>query len=175
MLKADGYAGLTTAKVAARSGQNKALIHYHFGSKQGLVAAAAREVARAVTEELLAAIAGAPSCARLVRGLVDGIERIVQRDEGLARVYFDLASQSVVDPEVRAIMQEVKQGHRRVLSEQVLALPDGPSRRDADAASLYLIAGLEGLTLELLATGETPALRRARGWFLASAPGIVAS
>ena len=36
VLKSDGYAGLTIAKVAARAGQNKALISYHFGSKQGL-------------------------------------------------------------------------------------------------------------------------------------------
>ena len=37
-LLADGYAGLTTAKVAVRAGESKALIAYHFGSKQGLVA-----------------------------------------------------------------------------------------------------------------------------------------
>jgi len=50
VLKAEGYAGLTTAKVAARSGQNKALIGYHFGSKQGLVAAVGRELAESITE-----------------------------------------------------------------------------------------------------------------------------
>ena len=53
VLMADGYAGLTTAKVAARSGQNKALISYHFGSKQGLVAAVGHELSEAITEELL--------------------------------------------------------------------------------------------------------------------------
>src|SRR5690606_4356121 len=40
VLKEEGYAGLTVAKVAARAGENKALVAYHFGSKQGLVAAA---------------------------------------------------------------------------------------------------------------------------------------
>jgi AcrR family transcriptional regulator len=49
VLKSDGYAGLTTAKVAARAGQNKALIGYHYGSKQGLVAAVAREVTEEIT------------------------------------------------------------------------------------------------------------------------------
>ena len=53
VLKAEGYAGLTTAKVAARSGQNKALISYHFGSKQGLVAAVGHELSESITEELL--------------------------------------------------------------------------------------------------------------------------
>ena len=46
-LLAEGYAGLTIAKVAARAGENKALIAYHFGSKHGLVAAAGREARRA--------------------------------------------------------------------------------------------------------------------------------
>ena len=40
VLKADGYAGLTIAKVAARARrESKPLVTYHYGSKQGLVAA----------------------------------------------------------------------------------------------------------------------------------------
>ena len=53
VLKRDGYAGMTTAKVAAASGQNKALISYYFGSKQGLVAAVARRVSGELTDEVL--------------------------------------------------------------------------------------------------------------------------
>ena len=37
VLKADGYAGLTIAKVAAAAGESKALVAYHYGSKLGLV------------------------------------------------------------------------------------------------------------------------------------------
>ena len=58
----DGYAGMTTAKVAAASGQNKALIAYYFGSKQGLVAAVARRVSEVITEEMLGGV-GEPSSA----------------------------------------------------------------------------------------------------------------
>ena len=164
MLKADGYAGLTTAKVAARAGQNKALIQYHFGSKQGLVAAAAREVSAVITAELLE---GLERYDDVVRGLLEGLERILDRDEGLARVYFDLASQSIVDPEIRAIMTEVKAGHRAVLAERL-------ESRHPQAAAVYMIAALEGFTLERLERGDTPELRRAREWFLESAPGIIA-
>ena len=72
MLKAEGYAGLTTAKVAARSGENKALIAYHFGSKRGLVAAAAREVAEAITEEVLSGLDDTDSAEGVVGGVLDG-------------------------------------------------------------------------------------------------------
>jgi AcrR family transcriptional regulator len=56
VLKADGYAGLTIAKVAARAGESKPLVVYHYGSKQGLVGAAGRAIAEMITDEVLAAI-----------------------------------------------------------------------------------------------------------------------
>ena len=174
VLKADGYAGLTTSKVAARSGQNKALISYHFGSKQGLVAAVAREVSAAITEELLEGI-GEPRTVRdIARGVVDGVARIMERDEGLARLYFDLASHSIVEPEVRAIIAEMKRGYRQVLRSLLARVKDGPRRSaDAEAAAVYLIACLEGLALEQLERGDSAALRRAREMFVRSAPAAV--
>ena len=58
ILKSDGYTGLTTARVAELAGQNKALISYHFGGKQGLVAEVARGVAELITGRTREAIAG---------------------------------------------------------------------------------------------------------------------
>lgn len=172
VLEQDGYAGLTTAKVAARSGQNKALIGYHFGSKQGLVAAVAREVSAAMTEELLEGIGQPESVEAVARGVVDGLARIMARDEGLARLYFDLASQSIVEPEVRAIMAEMKQGFRDVCGGLLRDL--GAATAASEAAAVYLIACLEGLALDQLERGETPALRRARELFVRSAPTVTA-
>lgn len=174
VLKRDGYAGLTTSKVAARSGQNKALIGYHFGSKDGLVAAVAREVSAAITEELLQGIGDPRSVQALARGVVEGLSRIMTRDEGLARLYFDLASHSVVEPEVRATMAEMKQGYRDVLGRLLARAKDGPRRSaDAEAAAVYLMACLEGLALEQLERGESPALKRAREMFVRSAPAAI--
>ena len=51
VLKSDGYAGLTIAKVAAKAGESKPLVVYHYGSKQGLVEASGRAVAEVITEE----------------------------------------------------------------------------------------------------------------------------
>src|SRR5215210_2098302 len=99
VLKSDGYAGLTIAKVAARAGESKPLIAYHFGSKQGLVEASGRAVAELITAEALAAIEGATTVEAVIRGAAEGVERLLERDERLARLYFDLAAVSVVDPE----------------------------------------------------------------------------
>jgi AcrR family transcriptional regulator len=174
VLKADGYSGMTTAKVAARSGQNKALIQYHFGSKQGLVAAVAREVSTAITEELVQGIGEPRDVRGLARGVIDGLTAINARDVGLARLYFDLASWSSVEPEVGSIMAEMKARYRSTLREQLARVSDGPrSSDDAEAAAVYMIACLEGLALEQLERGETPALDRARKMFVTSVAAVV--
>jgi AcrR family transcriptional regulator len=169
VLKSDGYAGLTTAKVAARAGQNKALIGYHYGSKQGLVAAVAREVTEQITAEVLAGLGEPRTAAELVEGIVAGIWGVIEGDERLGRVYFDLASHSVVEPPVREIMSEMKANFRATLRELLGQIEDGPAPRERDAAAVYLMAGVEGLALERLDRGETRELRRARDLWTRSA------
>ena len=174
VLKADGYAGLTTAKVAARSGQNKALIAYHFGSKQGLVAEVGREVAESITSELLAGLEATDTVEDVIRGVLAGLWQVMDRDERLARLYFDLAAVSVVEPDVRSVMREMKEQWRGVLAWLLGGAADGPSPRDSEAATIYVIAGIEGLMLERLERGETKALRDARELFVRSSVAAIA-
>jgi AcrR family transcriptional regulator len=175
VLRREGYAGLTTAKVGAASGQNKALIAYYYGSKQGLVAAVARQVSETLTDEVLGGIGDPRDATDLVRRLTAGVWRAMDRDEGLLRVYFDLASQSVVDPGVSQIMLEMKEGHRAILRELLRSLPDAPPSAELDGAVVFLIAGLEGLSLERIERGETGDLTRARAHFVAAAGAVLSS
>lgn len=162
VLEGDGYAGLSTAKVAAASGQSKALISYHFGSKQGLVAAAARQVADRITAEVLDRLGEPRRAAALVEGTLAGIWSVIDRDEGLARIYFDLAGQAGIEPEAHAIIAEMKAGFRAVLVDLLGGLEDGPPRGRREAVAVLLVAGIEGLALERLERGETPELGEAR-------------
>lgn len=172
-LLADGYAGLTTAKVAVRAGENKALITYHFGSKQGLVAATARELGDRITVEVLTGLEDATSVRRLVSGVFDGIWRVLERDARLARAYFDLAAVSVVEDEVRQILREIKERWRAVLSG-LLREAGVPASR-VPAAAVFLTVGNEGLALEWIERGgETPELARARKLFESAAVAALA-
>jgi TetR/AcrR family transcriptional repressor of bet genes len=173
VLKRDGYAGLTTAKVAAASGQNKGLIAYHFGSKQGLVAAVARQVSEILIAEVLEEVGEPGSAAELVRGLTTGVWRVIDDDPGIQRVYFDLASQSVVEPEVSEIMAATKVSFRATLTELMRGLDDGPPESELEAAAVFLVAGIEGLALEHLDGGASPALDRARRMFERSAAAAI--
>lgn len=159
VLKAEGYAGLSIAKVAARAGANKALISYHFGSKQGLVAAAGRKLGQTISDEILGGIEDAASVEEVVRGAADGLWALMDRDERLPRVYFDLNAVSVVEDDVRDVMREIKAGWREVLTELL-------GRGSDQTAAVLIIAGLEGLCLERIERGDTDELRRARELFI---------
>jgi TetR/AcrR family transcriptional regulator, transcriptional repressor of bet genes len=175
VLKADGYAGLTIAKVAARAGESKPLIAYHYGSKQGLVQASGQAVAELVTAEALASIEGATTVEEVIRGAAEGVEGLLERDERLARLYFDLAAVSVVDPEIRATIAEVNDGWREVFVELFRKAADGPSPARARALALMVNAGIQGLALERIERGPTPELKRARDLFVESAVAAASS
>jgi TetR/AcrR family transcriptional regulator, transcriptional repressor of bet genes len=169
VLKDEGYAGLTIAKVAARAGESKPLVAYPFGSKQGLVQASGRAVAEVITAEALASVEGATTVEEVVRGGAEGIERLLDRDERLARLYFDLAAVSVVDPEIRKTMAQVNDGWREVLVDLFVNATGGPSPAGARVLALMVNAGIQGLALERIERGPTPELKRARELFVRSA------
>jgi len=163
VLKADGYAGLTIAKVAAAAGENKALISYHFGSRQGLVAAVGRKVGDAITSEVIDEVGEPDSVRDVVSGVVAGVWTILDRDARIARVYFDLTAVSVVEPDVRTVMAEIRAGWRETLVGLLRRAGLGASQ--ARAGDLLVRAGVEGLALERIEAGDSAELRRARRLF----------
>ncbi len=168
VLKADAYAGLTIAKVAAIAGENKALIAYHFGSKQGLVAAAGRTLGEQITEAVTESVGEARTIEGIARGALDGVWGLMDRDVRVARVYFDLSAVSVVEDEVRDVMNAERWRWRAVLLEMLGRAEPGLPRRTAEALSVLISAGIGGLALERVEAGETPALRRACEMFVRS-------
>ena len=169
VLKSEGYAGLTIAKVAAAAGESKPLVAYHYGSKQGLVEASGRAVAELVTAEALDAVEGARTIEEVVRGVERGIERLLDQDERLARLYFDLAAVSVVEPGVRRTITEVNDGWREILTDLLRNAEDGPPPAQARTLALMINACIQGLALERIERGPTPELKRARELFVKGA------
>jgi AcrR family transcriptional regulator len=175
VMKADGYAGLTIAKVAARAGENKALIGYHFGSKQGLVAAVAGELGELITSAVTDAVGRRHTVEGIVRGALEGVWELMDSDERLARLYFDLGGVSVVEEDVRKVMSAERSRWRSVLMDLLKDTnPRVPARR-IEPLAVLIGAGIEGLALERVQVGETPALSRARELFVASMVGAASS
>jgi AcrR family transcriptional regulator len=169
VLKSDGYAGLTIAKVAARAGESKPLVAYHYGSKQGLVQAAGRSIAEMITDEVLAEVDGATTVEAVIRGVDIGVERVLDDDERVARLYFDLAAVSVVDPEVRRTIAEVNEQWREVLVRLLTDADDGLPPSRARVLTVMVISGVQGMTLERIERGATRERKWARELFIRSA------
>jgi AcrR family transcriptional regulator len=175
VLKESGFAGLTIAKVATASGESKALVSYHFGSKDGLIMAAGRELGVEITREVLDGLEGAKTVEEIATGAAGALWGLIERDERLPRVYFDLNAVSVVDSGIRDVLREIKAGWREVVSRLLSeATPAVPAER-VGAVTTLLIAGLEGLTLERIERGATPELDRARELFVESVCAVATS
>lgn len=168
VMKADGYAGLTVAKVAERAGESKALISYHFGSKHGLVAAVGAELAELITVSVLEVISDARTVEDVVRGVALAVERLTDYDERIPRLYFDLAAVSVVEPDVRETIAAINVQWREVLERFIADAEDGPPKGATPPLVLLVIAGIQGLALERVERGPTPELERARELFVRS-------
>lgn len=163
-LLAEGFAGLSFAKVADRAGENKSLIPYYFGSKQGLVTAVAELVGERITAQILTEIQDAESAIELVEGLVAGLWRVMDRDIRVARLYFDLSAVSVVNSEVRSSLVEIKAGWLEVIGGYLLRI--GVPTEKIEAFATYLLAGIEGLTIENLEQPGSERLEAARRIFV---------
>ena len=175
VLKESGFAGLTIAKVAAASGESKALVSYHFGSKAGLVTAAGRELGVEITREVLGGLEDARTVEEITAGAAGGLWRLIERDERLPRVYFDLNAVSVVDPGIRDVLREIKAGWREVFSRLLTEAEPPVAAEKVGAVTTLLIAGLEGLTLERIERGETADLDEARKLFVESVCAVATS
>ncbi|HKH42790.1 MAG TPA: TetR/AcrR family transcriptional regulator [Solirubrobacterales bacterium] len=166
VLKSDGYAGLTIAKIATRADESKPLVAYHYGSKQGLVQAAGRSIAEMITDEVLDAVDGATTVEAVIRGVDAGVERVLDDDERVARIYFDLAAVSVVEPKVRRTIAEVNAQWREVLVRLLTEASDGLTPARARVLTVMVIAAMQGMTLERIERGATPERKRARELFI---------
>jgi AcrR family transcriptional regulator len=163
----DGYAGLTYAKVAVRAGENKSLISYYFGSKQGLVAEVAEVIGERITVEVVSELVDVDTVARIAEGMVTGLWKVMDEDPRMARLYFDLSAVSVVDDEIKRALHQVKDRWREVVGGYLAEA--GVEPEVVPAAASYLMAGVQGLAIERLEGYEPERLEAARRIFIRSA------
>lgn len=163
----EGFAGLTYTKVAARAGENKSLIPYYFGSKQGLVGAVAEVVGQQIIDRVLAEIEGSRTTGDLARGLVAGLWKVMDEDPRMPRLYFDLSAVSVVDDEVRLALREMKDAWRGVIAGYVRE--SGVAEDQVEPVAQYLLAGVEGLAIERLGTDRPELIEAASLLFIRTA------
>jgi AcrR family transcriptional regulator len=132
------------------------------------VQAAGRSIAQMITDAVLDAVDGTTTVEAVIRGVDAGVERVLDEDERVARLYFDLAAVSVVEPEIRRTIAEVNAQWREVLVRLLTEASDGLTPARARVLTVMVIAGMQGMTLERIERGVTPERKRARELFIRS-------
>lgn len=144
-----GYAGAGVDQLAARSGIAKTAIYYHFGNKEGLLAAVLERAATTWIDGIQAAAkqAGDP-IARLDRALA-GMRAMLEEKPWILKLVQILALEVAEEkPEVRATLQSIL---RRAREAIVTGLHEalGIELPNAERIAGVMLALLDGISLGL--------------------------
>jgi AcrR family transcriptional regulator len=169
-LLADGYAGLSTRKVADEAGVPLSQLHYHFGSKQGLILALfAEENQRRLERQTRMYAEGAPLWQRYERAC-DYLEGDLE--SGYVRVLQEMIAAGWSNADVRDAVRELLGGWFALLADVAREAerrhgPLGPFTAEEVAALIgTAFIGAEALLLLGLDRQQLPirsALRRIGG------------
>ena len=164
---ARGAAGATFDHVAREAGVSRGLLHYHFGTKERLLAEVVRRDADIRMARLDRALADACSVDEVIDVLVHSLEDLVDRDPGFVALMFELFTSGRRNPEIAAAFASLHSATRSRLAELLAAREREGVVRLADepeAVAAVLLSLADGLALRLLgepAHDHRPALRAA--------------
>ena len=112
VLERDGYEGLTLSRIAAEAGETKSLIVYHFGGKDGLIAALVDSLWHEEDLDLVRRLEDLPDSP------ADRVRTLIEVHHSLAlmapefRMYFDLLPNLLRDTRARRSHAELNQTYR---------------------------------------------------------------
>jgi len=129
-----GFDAATTREIARRSGVNKALIHYHFATKEALLGYVLDRYYRRLTETLQEAIRTEETIRGRAGRLVDAYIDFLNRNRNFSRIVQREASGGSHLDRIREHMAPLFRIGRQLLEEAYPA----PRRGELDAANLLI-------------------------------------
>ncbi len=155
-LETQGYARTTARDLVAASGTNLASIGYHFGSKEGLLNEAIANAFADWTDEVNRAVRETPADAPVER-LLEGWREMLGRTEAnrpLIVANMEAMAQIARSPDLRERMAAAYETCRQKIAEVVRESLPGDSGADADVIASFIIAVVDGITLQHMADPE---------------------
>ena len=148
-----GIAGSTFARVAAKAGVSRGLLHYYFGTKERLLI----EVIRRDTEYRVAALGEAVRSADDVDGVIAAIFAAFDRTVTEERGYVYMVSELfIAGRHLDEIRRELGTLHSRARGELAAILREKAAegvlalRFDAESVVAHMLAAGDGATVQLL-------------------------
>lgn len=147
-----GWGGVTSRAVAERAGVNNGVVHYHFGSMDGLRRAAAMHGLTAATSGALADFVAADTTGDALRGLVDAL-RAVDLSGPVATVSLEAMLHAPRDAEIARMLREMLAPFRQAVERKLSHDVDAgriAAAVDVDGLAAALTALVDGLVLHAL-------------------------
>lgn len=162
LLREEGYTATSTRAVADRAGARLSLVHYHFGSKRGLLLAVLEDLTERLLHRQQAMFNDGRPFAEQWRTACDYLREDI--DSGYVRILWELWAAGLADPELAERWRATQRSWReliearleRLQTESGVELPMRPRALAALIGSLF-----EGAEVEILAgvpEDETPHL-----------------
>jgi AcrR family transcriptional regulator len=159
-LSSNGVGALTVGAVARRAGVSSALVHYHFATKQRLLAAAAERLLERRTAERLGALGSGAGLVAL-----DRLWQAAQRSaaDGAERATLDLVALAGENADVGRLVAHGRQRERTALRERLPALfaELGAMPVAVDETAEVVATFLDGIGLTLAAGADAAVVRSA--------------
>ena len=154
-----GYSATSVDALCRRAGIVKTALYWHFGSKEGLLAAVIDRVASAWIDELRSTVSRAGEPRERLAVALAGMRRIVEQRPELLRLLLSvLLERAEGDDETRAALQRAFLRARRAIVETIEATT--PGVRDPDLIAHTIVSLMQGALLLRLADPEGTDLDR---------------
>jgi len=152
LLCEEGYAATSTRAVAERAGTRLSLVHYHFGSKRGLLLAVLEDLTERLLNRQQAMFSDDRPFVDQWRSACDYLRKDI--DSGYVRVLWELWAAGLADPELAERWRDTQRGWReliearleRLQAERGVGLPMPPRVLATLVGNLF-----EGAEAEILA------------------------
>ena len=145
-----GYAQTSVSDVARTAGMSKGAVHYHFESKEDLIAQVAEHCSAEMQERVDQAWDAAREPNEKIRCALAEMRSFARGRGPIMRVFAALLAQGVHDEKLRATLREMFEANRQRVAEQIVdALPSLGLRPKIPAHVIprLLLATLDGLAL----------------------------
>ena len=158
-----GHAGVTMQGVADAAGVDKALLHYYFSNKSGLLGAVVDRLGRRLLVGAEAAVAGLDDPAQVVELGFKALWDHVVDEPALQAAWLSLYAASITTPELAEAVAAVRARYRVMITGRLEAMIAAGWRSvlSEQATVALVLASIDGFTLALLDGGRTPQLDEA--------------
>jgi len=149
-LAARGYAKTSVSDIAAEAGMSKGAVHYHFESKDDLIAKVLEHCAAATRVRVREAWEAPAEPIEKIRNVVHQMRSMRKGGPPELRVVADLAAQGLHDPRLHAILARIFEANRKeIVAFLVLSLTNlgVKSKVPVHIVPRLLVGALDGLAM----------------------------